>query len=108
MIQVFLSHSASDAALAQSVADFLRAALNLAAGEIRCTSVPGYKLPGGAHTEEQLRREVRESGVLVGLLSAASLESLYVAFELGARWVPRSRSSRCSHRASTWGRSAVR
>lgn len=85
-LALFLSHSHADRALAQDVADFLRVALRLGFEEIRCTSAKGYKLPGGAHTETQLRREVHEAGVVVGLLSRASLDSLYVAFELGARW----------------------
>ncbi len=85
-LALFLSHSSADADLARDLADFLRVALRLGFEEVRCTSAPGYKLPGGVHTETQLKQEVYQAGAVVGLLSSASLDSLYVAFELGARW----------------------
>jgi len=54
--------------------------------EIRCTSVPGYTLEGGARTDEELRMELLEAPVFVGLITEASYASAYVLCELGARW----------------------
>lgn len=85
-IRLFISHASTDAPLAGLVVTLLRSALNLPAAAIRCTSVDGYRLPGGADTDEQIRREVLDAEVMIGIISAASLDSLYVAFELGARW----------------------
>lgn len=85
-LRLFISHSAADADIAAAVIDLLRAALNLEAGEIRCTSVDGYRLPAGASTDDRLRREVYESAVFIGLVSKRSMASPYVVFELGARW----------------------
>ncbi len=86
MVKIFISHSSKDHKLAEALADFLRSALRLKSDDIRCTSVDGYRLPGGAATDETLRLEVRESAVLIGLLSEASNDSYYVTCELGARW----------------------
>ena len=86
MIRVFLSHSHADTDLAAALTDLMLRALPLSNPEVRCTSVPGHKLPSGAHTSTQLRREIGQADVVVGLVSAASLDSLYVVFELGARW----------------------
>jgi hypothetical protein len=36
-VKIFISHSSADAAVAESVAELFRAALNLRAEEIRCT-----------------------------------------------------------------------
>jgi hypothetical protein len=85
-IRLFISHSAADRDLVERLVKLLRAALVLPASQIRCTSVDGYRLPAGVDTAEQLRLEVHEATVLVGVISASSLRSLYVAFELGARW----------------------
>lgn len=85
-LRIFISHSSADVQVASALIDLLRSALNLHASDIRCTSVDGYRLEGGANTEESLRREVRDSELLVGIISRHSLGSLYVLFELGARW----------------------
>jgi hypothetical protein len=85
-MKIFVSHSSGDAPAAQALVEFLRAALNISAKEIRCTSVDGYRLPAGADSNEQLRAEVFECDAFIALLSPSSMKSLYVMFELGARW----------------------
>jgi hypothetical protein len=86
-IKVFISHSSRDQELARLLIELLRAAIpDLHHTAIRCTSVPGYKLEGGAHTGPQLREELLQASVFIGLLTRDSLASSYVLFELGARW----------------------
>jgi hypothetical protein len=85
-IRVFISHASQDVPVAKALIELLRAALNLEAKAIRCTSVNGFRLPAGADTNEQLRIEVHDSDTFIGIVSDKSLRSLYVLFELGARW----------------------
>ncbi|MCX7562496.1 toll/interleukin-1 receptor domain-containing protein [Xanthomonadaceae bacterium XH05] len=85
-MKVFLSHSSKDKVCAEALVDLLRAAIGIHARDIRCTSVDGYKLPAGADSNEVLRAEVFGCDVFIGLLSPASMSSVYVMFELGARW----------------------
>ena len=85
-ILVLISHSSKDEKLAAALIDVLRAGLGLLATQIRCSSVDGYRLPAGVNSDDQLRAEIADAGVLVGLLTANSLSSTYVLFELGARW----------------------
>jgi hypothetical protein len=86
MLKVFISHSSSDVALAKVLIALLRSALRLSTEEIRCTSLPGYNLPGGVETDEHIRQEVLTTPVFIGLITESGLASAYVLFELGARW----------------------
>jgi hypothetical protein len=85
-IDIFISHSSADVKVAKALIDLLRDAFHIEPKRIRCTSVPGYKLETGAHTETELRREIQQARVFIGILSEISLASAYVLFELGARW----------------------
>ena len=85
-MRVFISHSDNDIEVAKLLIDLLRMALQLRSDEIRCTSVDGYRMPGGASIDERLRTEVHDAELLIGLITPASLRSAYVIFELGARW----------------------
>jgi hypothetical protein len=85
-LKLFVSHSSEDRELVELLVDLLRKALGLSREHIRCTSLPGYGLRAGASIAEIIRTEVEEAEVLVALISEASLDSLYMAFELGARW----------------------
>jgi len=91
-IEVFISHSARDADAAAALIRVLRSALVLPATAIRCTSVDGYRLPGGADTNSRLRQEVNEADALLGIISATSLRSLYVVFDLARAGERQSRS----------------
>jgi hypothetical protein len=83
---IFISHSGQDRDLAIALTDLLKAAFPLRAEQILCTSVPGHKLVGGAHTEAELLDVLRNAEIVIGVMTPASLESSYVLFELGARW----------------------
>jgi lambda repressor-like predicted transcriptional regulator len=86
VIKVFISHSSNDVPLATALINLIHKALIISASDIRCTSVPGYKLPGGARTDSQLREELLAAPVFIGLVTEASSSSAYVLIELGARW----------------------
>ena len=86
MIKLFISHSSKDQKLVEELTELVKNALHLSSSEIRCTTVDGYRLPGGAKTNEQLKREVCGTKAFIGLISFAATDSMYVLFELGARW----------------------
>jgi len=86
MLKIFISHSSKDIVFVEKIVELLKVALLLPAKEIRCTSLPGHALSGGADIRDQLRKEVDEADVFICIISKESLKSLYTVFELGARW----------------------
>ncbi len=86
LLDIFISHSSEDAEIAKLIIAVIKSALNLPSNRIRCSSVDGYRLPTGATTDEQLKVEVNDCKVLIGVISQNSMSSAYVMFELGARW----------------------
>lgn len=85
-IRVFVSHSAADENLASALVNCIFSCMMLEDHEVRCTSVPGHKLPIGGETAATLRDELGESSVVIGLLTRNALTSSWVLFELGATW----------------------
>lgn len=85
-LDIFISHSSSDTAFVEKLIDLLRSSLNISAQRIRCSSVDGYRLSVGVNTDEQLRKEVHDAEILIGVITPYSMKSAYVLFELGARW----------------------
>jgi len=84
---IFISHSSEDKDAAEALIDLLESALSFPhTDRIRCTSVDGYRLPTGSDTGETIRQEVSNSKVLIALITPNSMTSVYVLFELGARW----------------------
>ena len=85
-MRVFISHRNTDVEVAKPLVELLRKALNLKSDEIRCTSLDGYRMQGGVLVDKNLRKEVFQAQLLIGLITPSSLQSAYVMFELGARW----------------------
>ena len=85
-MKIFISHSSFDVEFAKLLIDLMRKSLNLRSTDIRCSSVDGYRLPGGVPTDQSLRAEVHDAELVIGLITPNSLKSIYVSFELGARW----------------------
>jgi hypothetical protein len=85
-MEIFISHSNEDSNIAEALVNVIIKAFKVENKSIRCTSVPGFKLPSGASTDDQLKREIFSSKVFIGLITSKSINSTYVLFELGARW----------------------
>lgn len=84
-IDIFISHSSNDDDLGTLLVDLLQSAFTHGP-EILYTSKDELGLEPGAQVDPSLKKNIQQSKVFVGLLTPNSLESVYVLFELGARW----------------------
>ena len=89
--RVFITHSSSDKPVVEAIVHALEASLRLSPGDIRCTSLPGYKLEGGARTPDAIRSDIEGTDFVLGVLSKSGERSDWVRFELGAAWALRRR-----------------
>ena len=85
-IKIFISHASRDRDLVKCFVQALETSVVLADDEIRCSSLPGYRLRSGSHTSSALRSEISQAELIIGILTPDSLESGWVMFELGAGW----------------------
>jgi hypothetical protein len=83
--KIFISHSSRDITLVESLIKLIRDSLNLTAREIRCTTVPGYRIRTGATVSETIMSEVEGCDILVSLITPHSSSSAYFWIEYGAR-----------------------
>ena len=84
--RIFISHRHKDKNVARKLIDLLESAFHVEASEIRCTSVPGYKLPVGAQSAESLKSDLNGAEIVMGLIGRDTAKSDYVLWELGASW----------------------
>jgi hypothetical protein len=84
--RIFISHSAADEALASALVDCILSAMIIDDADLRCTSVPGHKLPVGSDFAATLLEDIGDSSVVIGLITKNALSSSWVLFELGATW----------------------
>lgn len=82
---IFISHSHENTNIAAALINLLLLAFNISRAQIRCTSVDGFRLHVGANVD-RLKVEIYEARVFIGLITPESIRSVYVLFELGARW----------------------
>jgi len=84
--RIFISHRHKDVEVARKVIDLLKSAFHVTTRDIRCTSVPGYKLAVGSPSADSLLADLNGAEIVMGLVGPDTAESEYVLFELGASW----------------------
>ncbi|MDJ0897167.1 MAG: TIR domain-containing protein [Xenococcus sp. MO_188.B8] len=87
MTRIFISHSYLDEAIAYKLVNFLLAALSIKEEEIFCSSNPDqgldFRFTG---VPDQLKEKLKNSEALIVLITAHSLHSAWIPFEVGTFW----------------------
>ena len=87
MTRIFISHKHSDEKIAYKLSDFFITALNLKDEDILCTSDPDSGLSFNSNTiSDQLKSNLKEADALVAVITADSLRSPWIPFEIGSFW----------------------
>ena len=84
--RIFICHRHHNAKIASALIDLLKSAFEIEDRDIRCTSVPGFKLAVGSKSADTIQTDLEGADVVVGLIGPQTGESDYVLFELGASW----------------------
>jgi len=85
-IKVFISHSTDDAEWAKEVVERLDTGIGIKKKQILCTSLAETKLRPGGSVADELRHNLEDCSVVIGLLTPGSVDSDYLLMELGAAW----------------------
>ena len=83
--KIFISHTPRQEKLVERLVSVFESALNVRPGDIRCTSLPSYAFAMGNNRISQLRTEIQQAEMVIGIIAPDSLKS-NVLFELGAAW----------------------
>jgi hypothetical protein len=83
-VRIFVSHSASDNDLASLLVETLQAMI--ASAEVGRSSLPAHVPSGGLDSFAALKQQLTDADTVVGLITAQSLVSGEVPFQLGAAW----------------------
>lgn len=84
--RIFICHRHASAPVAEALIKLIKYAFEVEDRDIRCTSVPGYRLQAGAKSADTLQADLFGAEVVLGLITPQTTESDYVLFELGASW----------------------
>ncbi|MBX4889749.1 toll/interleukin-1 receptor domain-containing protein [Rhizobium bangladeshense] len=88
---IFLSHAVADKKLVSLFENLLARSTGLGAEDIFCTSLEGQGVKKGTNFVSQIRDNLRNSGVVVALISPEYMKSPFCMAELGAAWALRSK-----------------
>jgi hypothetical protein len=86
-LEFFISHSHKDQALADRLINFFVEGVGVEKKEVRCTSSVLTGLNAGSHINDSLRKDLKKCRYFVPLVTANSIKSQFVMFEIGAAWV---------------------
>lgn len=84
---IFISHAATDKAIADRVVDLLNTAMGIdVQNAVFCTSLEGLKIPPGKDFKDFVKDQIQEPQIVVLLISQNYLASQFCLAELGASW----------------------
>lgn len=83
---IFISHSAKDIELVNSLNTFLLS-LGLTQNDIFCSSINGQGVKTGKRISDTIQNKLRESNILIFVITQNFIKSPYCTNELGAGWI---------------------
>ena len=84
---IFVSHSHKDGEIVSAILELLGAGTEIQQGEILATSQAGMRIPGGARWADYLQARLKDTPLVVIVITENYLASSFCMVELGALWV---------------------
>jgi hypothetical protein len=85
--RVFITHSSHDRALADRLVGALRLGTDVTASRIFCSSIEGFGVKVGSDFMAYIQRQLKNTQLVVPIITPAYLDSVFCQWELGAAWV---------------------
>jgi len=86
MQNIFLSHSSKDTILVEKLNNFL-ISIGVRSDNIFCSSINGQGVENGKSISESIHKEIKNSKLIIFVITQNFLKSPYCTSELGAGWV---------------------
>lgn len=86
-MNIFLSHAANDAPIADAFCRLLADGLNITRDQVFCSSLPGQNIPGGFNFVDHIGAKLSVAQIVICLFSKNYLDSQFCLAELGACWI---------------------
>ncbi len=84
---IFVSHAATDKAIAEKVVDLLNTGVAIdVQKDVFCTSLEGLKIPPGSDFKQFIKDQIQEPKLVLLLISQNYLASQFCLAEVGASW----------------------
>jgi hypothetical protein len=83
----FISHASNDKPLVQAVANLIETGLDVTHREIFCSSLDGQGIPPGADFKTFIGEKLKDTEVVIALISENFYLSSFCMCELGATWI---------------------
>lgn len=85
-MNIFISHNSADKKIAVEIVNLLHVGMNIDKQNIFCSSADGTDVPIGADFQKYIKDKLKDSGLVLPIITKNYYQSIFSMYELGAAW----------------------
>lgn len=85
-MNIFISHNSADKKLASELVNLIHVGIGIKKDKIFCSSCDGIGVPIGANFQIYIKDKLKDSGLVLALITQNYYQSTFSMYELGAAW----------------------